>query len=340
MATARKLPSGTYRCVVYIGKDDNGKKKYKSFTDPDKRRCEMLAAQFADSHRGYTSSCSFEFAMEQYIASREPVLSPSTVRAYRNIQKVLRSDYRAFCNVSVHEIDARMYQQIINGWTAMLSPKTIRNRTGLISAVMKSKGVLPPPVKLPDKVKPNLHIPDSKDVKSLIATAKDTEMEIPILLAAFAAMRRSEIVALTMDDIDGDVIHVHSAIVMDANGCNVRKHPKTYESDRYIPMPPEIINKIRSKGYITTITNPQHISQRFEHIARKAGCPETRFHDLRHFCASWLHAQGIPEQYILSRGGWTTDGVMKNIYRHALSSEADRINKEVSASISKIFFDE
>jgi hypothetical protein len=36
MATAKKLPSGNWRVRVCIGKDENGKYKYKSFTDKDK----------------------------------------------------------------------------------------------------------------------------------------------------------------------------------------------------------------------------------------------------------------------------------------------------------------
>ena len=340
MAKAKRLPSGTYRCVVYVGTDENGKKKYKSITDPDKKRCEKLAAEYADEHRKYVKGDTFGSAIEQFIQSREPVLSPATIRGYRNIQNVLKNSHRGFCELSVHDLNVETYQKLINGWTVILSPKTIRNRTGFISAVMKYKGVLPPPVKLPDKVKPDLHIPDIDDVKRLIEAAKGTEMEIPILLGAFAPMRRSEVVALSMDDINGNVIHVRSAIVMNSDGENVSKNPKTYESDRFILMPEEIIKKIRDQGYVTKITNPQHISQRFEHIARRANCVGVRFHDLRHFCASYLHAQGVPEQYILERGGWTSDGVMQSIYRHSLASQKDKVNKEIMKNFSDDFLDE
>ena len=61
MATAKKLPSGSWRCLVFshyeyvTGKDGNVKKKrvYESFTcdDPSpagKRRCEAMAAEYAD----------------------------------------------------------------------------------------------------------------------------------------------------------------------------------------------------------------------------------------------------------------------------------------------------
>ena len=47
--------------------------------------------------------------------------------------------------------------------------------------------------------------------------------------------------------------------------------------------------------------------------------PEIRLHDLRHYSASILHAIGIPDQYIMSRGGWKTDNVMKRVYRDTLS---------------------
>ena len=45
-------------------------------------------------------------------------------------------------------------------------------------------------------------------MKQLIGAAKGTEMELPILLAAFGPMRRGEIAALTIDNIHGNTVHV------------------------------------------------------------------------------------------------------------------------------------
>lgn len=52
MATAKKLPSGSWRCQVYDYTDENGKRHYKSFTSTDqsakgKREAERLAADYA-----------------------------------------------------------------------------------------------------------------------------------------------------------------------------------------------------------------------------------------------------------------------------------------------------
>ena len=38
MPKAKKLPSGNWRVLLYIGKDETGKRIYKSFTDKDKRK--------------------------------------------------------------------------------------------------------------------------------------------------------------------------------------------------------------------------------------------------------------------------------------------------------------
>ena len=45
MASAKKLPSGNWRVSLYIGLDEKGKRKYKSFTADTKKEAEFLAAQ-------------------------------------------------------------------------------------------------------------------------------------------------------------------------------------------------------------------------------------------------------------------------------------------------------
>lgn len=58
--------------------------------------------------------------------------------------------------------------------------------------------------------------------------------------------------------------------------------------------------------------------------------PKFRFHDLRHYCASIMHAIGIPDQYIMSRGGWSSDNVMKAVYRNVIDLENVRQNKKIN----------
>lgn len=336
MANAKLTPSGAYRCQVYIGLDENGRKKYKTITDKDKRRCERKAAEYADQHRQAKNDGTIGSAISRYISQKKAVLSPSTVRGYEVIERYFKTSHSAFCDRTMASVDKEVLQNLVNEMSASLKPKTVRNRYALITAVMEYNDYYTPKVHLPEKQKPNLHIPDTADIMRILEIVKDTDMEIPVLLAAFAPMRRSEICALTLKDIKGNVIHVRHALVPNENNEYVIKGTKTYESDRYIPMRQDIIDLIKEKGYVVPFTNPNIITSRFEHIAYQAGCPGTRFHDLRHWCASYLHAQGVPDQYIMARGGWRTDHVLKAVYRHELQSESNKWSQQIDRYFSDI----
>lgn len=82
----------------------------------------------------------------------------------------------------------------------------MRNHHGFISAVL---GIFNPNLKLtttlPQKIKKEPYIPTDEEIRKILDCAKDTEYEIPVLLACYG-MRRSEICALTLEDIDGDTI--------------------------------------------------------------------------------------------------------------------------------------
>ena len=182
-----------------------------------------------------------------------------------------------------------------------LSAKTIRNYYGFVSVVLNDAGVLLKAPRLPQKERPMLNI--------------------PILLAAFGPLRRGEICALTMDDINANVIHVCKDMVRTDGHSWVVKVPKTYSSDRYIPMPDNVIQLIREKGCITDLT-PDGISKRFKRLLKKNDIPNFRFHDLRHFCCSYLHGMNVPDIYIMKRSGHSTTNTLRQIYTHTLQDQS------------------
>ena len=47
MAKAKKLKSGSYRCLAYDYTDGTGKRHYESFTADTRREAERLAAEYA-----------------------------------------------------------------------------------------------------------------------------------------------------------------------------------------------------------------------------------------------------------------------------------------------------
>ena len=56
-----------------------------------------------------------------------------------------------------------------------------------------------------------------------------------------------------------------------------------------------------------------------------------RFHDLRHYSASSMHASGILDQYIMARGGWKTDTVLKAVYRNVINDEQKKFTDKIKS---------
>lgn len=336
MAKAKKLPSGQWRTLIYDYTDSNGKRHYESFTADTKKKSEQLAANYAVSKkRSEKSTLTFRQALDTYIESKEPVLSPATIRGYNNIRKVLIADYDWFCRMKLDSIEQADIQKLINSLNKEKSPKTVRNYHCLITTTIHT--YLPNITirsTLPQKERPDLYLPTDEDIKKLVVAATGTEMEIPILLAAFGMMRRGEICALSMDDINGTTIHIRHSLVKGPDGKHHLKAPKTYSSDRYVEVPQFVIDKIQEKGYITKV-QPHTLTVMLQKIIKRENLPHFRFHDLRHYSASVRHALGIPDAYIMEDGGWSSDYVMKNVYRHAMS---DR--KKEMTDIANSHFDE
>lgn len=219
-------------------------------------------------------------------------------------------------------------QDVINVLVKSRSPKTVRNYHGLISAVLGDYINLD--TSMPQSIEPDLYIPTDKDIKALVSSVRDTELEIPVLLAAFCLMRRGEICGLSLRDIDGTTIHIHHSLVLGEDKEWHLKAPKTESSDRYITAPQFVVDRIAEVGHITSL-NPHSITIMFQRVLDRNNIPHFRFHDLRHYSASIRHALGIPDAYIMADGGWSSDKVLKKVYRHAMSDRrkemADKANQ-------------
>lgn len=316
-----KLPSGNYRIRVVVGHDANGKPVRKSFTHYDKTRLRRIAAEYADEHRNVTTLQKVSTAIDAFLDAKTPVLSPSTLRAYTSMSRTLKREHGAFCALPVASVSQRDMQRLINALVAKgNSPKTVRNFHGFLSAVFDYSGNRLPRVTLPQKQPPNIHIPDEEMVSRILASSKGTRLEIPLALATFG-LRRSEICALSVSDLDGNMLHIHSALVYNADNELKEKLTKNYSSDRYVRIPDDIADKIRQAGMITDYT-PEGISKAYNRLLKKNGFPHYRLHDLRHFLVSYCHnVLHLSDAQIQSITGHKTNVVMRNNYLHSMNDD-------------------
>lgn len=326
MASIDKLPSGKYRIRVY----DKYTKKQKTFTASTKSEAKRLASQWEFMHDN-SKDMTVEECVKLYIENRSNTLSPSTIRSYiltlENRMEDIR--YRSAKNLTSEEV-----QRFVNDLSAKYSPKTVKNTYSLISAILRTfypdKAIH---VRMPQSKPVERHIPTEDDVKKLVQMA-GPDLRKCILLASAGTLRRGEIAALTYGDIDNNTIHVHADIVYDENGGWIYKDvPKTSESDRYVEYPPEIIEELGTgepDERIVKFKTPDTITAMFIRLRNKLGL-QCRFHDLRAYSASIMHAIGVPDAVIMKRGGWKTATVMQQCYRHALDdkmkAEIDKTNE-------------
>jgi len=316
----RKLPSGTWFVQTQI----NGHRK--SFSAPTRAEVIRKATSYKLTALD-APSAPLGAVLDHYIDAKRNVLSPTTIKSYEMIR---REYFQRLMIVPVRDLTSERMQVEINILAASKSPKTVRNAYGLIRAALTMYAPeIHLRVTLPAKKQLEYHTPTTEEVYSLINLASPN-MKTAIMLAAFCGLRRGEIAALTIGDIQGNVLHVHSAAVIDEKNSVKVKQPKTYTSDRYIPIPEFVLNHILGNKNDKRVCplSLNSISHRFTELRDKLGY-NCRFHDLRHYYASACHAIGVPDQYIMKFGGWKSDAILKDIYRGTLDdferNSADKI---------------
>ncbi|MDD5947180.1 MAG: site-specific integrase [Oscillospiraceae bacterium] len=329
MAKAKKLPSGSWRVRVSVGKDAKGKYIYRSFTAESKKEAEYMAAEYLHDHKQTERPQNMTLAQAYagYIESKQNVLSPSTVREYR---RSAGRDLQSLMHLQLKDLTQERIQIAINQEALSHSPKSIRNMHGLLSAVLS---VYLPSMKInttmPAKKKTELYIPTNEDIKTLLRCIEGTELEKAVMLAAFGSLRRSEIAALTAEDLNKNTVTISKAMVKDQDKVWRIKQPKTYSGYRTVELPAFVMERIYvSEGRVCDLM-PGSITNYFAKALKACGLPRFRFHDLRHYQASILHAMGVPDKYIIERGGWSTDHTLKAIYQHTMSDKRKEVETQI-----------
>lgn len=322
MAKIKKLPSGKWNVRVYLGRDETGKVISKSFTGSDRTLLKAQAQEYERTHRKITEKRPFGVMLDRYIKAREGVLSPSTIKGYKSIKKMLEADFEPFFSLPVYDIDRRALQDLLAGLVEDKKPKTIRNIFGLISSVLQENDCPVPHVRLPERTVRAVYSPSVDTITRIRECVKGTKLEIPVELG-IRSLRRGEICALDADHVIGSAVYVEYDLVYDSDGNLVKKPPKTKESERMVSVPQYVADRIKRDGCATR-WKPNTISSAFSKMLEKNGIPHCRFHDLRRFYVAYLHDKGFSDAAILASGGWKTDHIMKNTYRYALDSEESR----------------
>ena len=185
------------------------------------------------------------------------------------------------------------------------------------------------------------------EIQDLFEVARGTKLELPIVLAAFYGLRRSEVLGLKWDAIDFQqntitIKHTLTSCKIDGKKVEVATDTtKTKSSRRTLPLIPQFralllqrwemqeeYKRVCGSCYNTkyleyicvdemgNIIPPNYLSEAFPKLLARHGMRHIRFHDLRHTCASMLLKNGVPMKQIQEWLGHSDFSTTAKIYAH------------------------
>ena len=319
-----QLPSGAWRCRVYIGKDGTGKAIYHSITRLNYYECLEEAAKIAKHHHETErdgSQLTLGEAIDKYISMKDGILSPSTIRQYDSTR---RNHLKTLMDKPLKNISKNVAQAAFNEEAKNYSAKTVLNVYHVMTVVMNQFTDRKVEISLKQPEEHDVNMLTEAQLKTLILALQGDKSEIPLLIALFLGLRRSEIMALEHDDYDPDlqILNITKAKVPNKDGDFVIKSTKTKKSRRKISVPTYLADRLKAcieRGEPFYNVAPERPYKRLQQLCEKYNFPKMSMHELRHQNASIMLSLGIPDKYAMERGGWSSNSTMKNIYQHTMS---------------------
>lgn len=186
-----------------------------------------------------------------------------------------------------------------------------------------------------------------EEMNALFDAVRGNKIEVPVMLAVFYGLRRSEVVGLKWDAVDFEqntleIRHTVATVRLDGKKVIVESDTtKTKASKRTLPLVPVFRERLlalqaeqkenrklcgrsynkKYDGYICVdpmgnLLLPNALSDSFQLVLRDYNLRRIRFHDLRHSCASLLLANNVPMKQIQEWLGHSDFSTTANIYSH------------------------
>lgn len=334
--TPVQLPSGSWRCQVMV----NGQRVSVVDQDPAAAHAKALAlkAGLIESEKR-EKKITLNDAIEAYTKAGAGVLSPSTIRGYDCMR---RNRFQNLMSRDIHSLTRLDIQTAVSEEAKTLSPKTVANAWGLLRSVLKDYDINITGIKLPQKIKKKREYLSAEEIAKLIDAAAGDSCELPIVMAVWLGLRRSEIAGLCWDcvDFEKSTVTVRRTMVPDKDNHWVLKDgAKNEGSQRTVKCPEYIMSKLRAmySGQTGCVfkASPETIRKHVHAICRKAGIKDTTVHGLRHANAAVMIALGVVDKYAMARNGWTSDYTFKQIYGYVFPEGADQADVLINS-----FFEE
>jgi integrase len=294
------------------------------------------------------------FLLDEWLPDREPRLRPTT---YANYQTQIRTHVLpALGSVELQRLSPaqlnNFYRALLAGGRRDgqgLAPKTVRNIHAILHRALKdavrwgcvvrnaADAVEPPRGRSPE-----MRVWTPEQLRAFLAHARPDRLYAAWLLVATTGMRRGELAGLRWVDVDLDAgrasprrprvvvnytVEVSEpktargrrSVALDAlTMAALREHKQRQAEDRAVVGPGWLDSGLVFTRPDGAPIHPDLISDWFERLAREAGLPKIRLHDVRHSYASAALAAGIPAKIVSERLGHATVQITLDTYSHVL----------------------
>ena len=353
---------GLYYMVLSY-KDKSGKRVSKWLptglpVKGNKKRAEDMLmaarAEFVAREAAIDRDMPFSSYLVQWMEIARSTLKPNTAAGYAGMIQNPIAPYFQQRGITLGGLQAVDIQMFYTSQLKRVSANTVIHYHAIIHRALKYAvktdliDVNPADkVERPRKDRFTASFYDGNEVNRLFQAARGTPLELPVMLAAFYGLRRSEVVGLKWDAIDFEnktIAIRHTVTVCAEKGRRIEvaaDTTKTASSRRTLPLVPAFQTKLAAlkeqqeknrilcgRSYCTDYLGYvlvdamgnrlklSYISTAFPALLKRNGLRPIRFHDLRHSCASLLLKNGVPMKQIQEWLGHSDFSTTANIYAH------------------------
>ncbi|HEX2107738.1 MAG TPA: site-specific integrase [Rubrobacteraceae bacterium] len=231
-----------------------------------------------------------------------------------------------------------------------LSPKTVKYIHTTLHRALKQAvrwGLVPRNVAAevdpPKVLKPEITPLSPAQARALLEAAKGNRLEALYVLAVTTGMRRGEILGLGWEavELEAGTVRVRRTLTLAKGGPRLTE-PKTKGSRRSIRLTASAVGALErhqecqqaegialngswaDRGLVfctrrgTPIRRDNLHDKSWKPLLKRSGLPDTRFHDLRHTCATLLLTKGVHPKIVSEMLGHSSIAITLDTYSHVI----------------------
>ncbi|HGU6173228.1 TPA: tyrosine-type recombinase/integrase [Escherichia coli] len=360
-----QIRKGYFRVVVEAGRDPaTGKRKrIVRYVEGRKADAEELLAKLQVDYREGSYVEPNKITVGEWIETwlntyKKMDLRQNTWEIYKiNFETHIKSALGAMYLQQLRaEHIQNLYQQKLEEGK---SPATIHKIhdiiRGALKQAVKNKLILHNPaeaVVLPKRKQKEIKVLTKEQQEKFLKVLEEDRLGAAFLTLLMTGIRRSELLALTWEDIDFQkkTITITKGLVYTKEKGLVVEEPKTEKSKRTIPIPNMLLQYLRrhqikmlEEGNYAkdkpvfcsqngTYINPRNLNRKYYELCKKAEIEDVNLHALRHTFATMLLEAGVNLKVVQELLGHTRISTTADIYSHV----APEIKRNAVQKIEKI----